>query len=138
MFMNSNRETESVVINTNTTVSSDVTITATSIPVTSGAVLYNATPDQLGAVWIGNERITYTHIDNDTLINCTRGTGGTCQTEHLSGATVYEAGPTVRIPALDELQDYGQQLLPAFNDFGKSITDATNTSNEAKFVYQNG
>ena len=138
MFMNSNRETESVVINTNTTVSSDVTITATSIPVTSGAVLYNATPDQLGAVWIGNERITYTHIDNDTLINCTRGTGGTCQTAHLSGATVYEAGPTVRIPALDELQDYGQQLLPAFNDFGKSITDATNTSNEAKFVYQNG
>jgi hypothetical protein len=138
MFMDSNRETEAVVINVNTTLSGDITLTDTSIPVTSGSVLYNATPDQLGVIWIGNERITYTHIDNDTLINCTRGTGGTCSTAHSNGDTVYESGPTVRIPALDELQDYGQQLLPAFNDFGKSITDATSTSSEAKFVYDNG
>jgi hypothetical protein len=100
--------------------------------------LYTATPDQLGAVWIGNERITYTHIENDTLINCTRGTGGTSITAHSNGDTVYEAGPPVRIPTLNELEDYGQQLLPAFNDFGKSITDASSTSSEAKFVYDNG
>jgi hypothetical protein len=143
MFVDSNRETEAVVINTNTTLSSDITATSTSIPVTSGSVLYNktlytATPDQLGAVWIGNERITYTHIENDTLINCTRGTGGTSITAHSNGDTVYEAGPPVRIPTLNELEDYGQQLLPAFNDFGKSITDASSTSSEAKFVYDNG
>ena len=143
MFVDSNRETEAVVINTNTTLSSDITATSTSIPVTSGSVLYNktlytATPDQLGAVWIGNERITYTHIENDTLINCTRGTGGTSITTHSNGDTVYEAGPPVRIPTLNELQDYGQQLLPAFNDFGKSITDASSASSEAKFVYDNG
>ena len=143
MFVDSNRETESVVINTNTTLSSDITATSTSIPVTSGAALYNktlytATPDQLGVVWIGNERITYTHIENDVLINCTRGTGGTGSTTHSNGDTVYEAGPPVRIPALDELQDYRQQLQPAFNDFGKSITDATSVSSEAKFVYDNG
>ena len=138
MFMDSNRETQAVVINVNTTLSSDITLTDTSIPVTSGSVLYNATPDQLGAVWIGNERVTYTHIDNDILINCTRGTGGTCSTAHSSGDSVYESGPTVRIPVLDELQDYGQQLRPAFNDFGKSVTDVTSTSSEAKFVYDNG
>jgi hypothetical protein len=36
------------------------------------------------------------------------------------------------------LRNYGQNLRPAFNDFGKSITDATSTSPEAQFVYTNG
>jgi hypothetical protein len=75
---------------------------------------------------------------NNTLMNCTRGTGGTSITTHTSGDTVYEGGPVARIPTKQFIQQYGDNLRPAYNDFGKSVTDNTSTSPEAVFVNTNG
>ena len=138
MFINSNRETEAVVINTNTTLASDVSATATAIEVANGSVLDQNVANGLGVVYINNERITYSHILNNTLMNCTRGTGGTSITTHTSGDTVYEGGPVARIPTKQFIQQYGDNLRPAYNDFGKSVTDNTSTSPEAVFVNTNG
>ena len=137
MFTNSNRETEYYVINQSTTISADIDWDTTEIPVTDPTVLHDGNSGH-GVIWIGNERITYTHVHDSALMNCTRGTGGTSATAHTSGAEVYSAAPDLKVNTPKYIQQYGQQLRPAFNDFGKSITDPTSESSEAVFVYQNG
>ena len=143
LFTNSNRETEAAVINISTSVSANVGVTDDQIAVTDATVLYQSAPangvgDVRGVVWINNERITYTHVHDGKLMNCVRGTGGTSVSEHTIGDTVYDGGPGVQIPMLTYIQQYGQSLRPAFNDFGKSLTNATSTSDDAVFVYRNG
>ena len=137
MFTDSNQETEYFVINQNTSISADIDWDDTEIAVDDASVLHDGTSGP-GVVWINNERITYTHVHDGTLMNCTRGTGGTSATDHTLGDSAYSAAPNLKVPTHKYIQQYGQQLRPAFNDFGKSITDPANTSSEAVFVYQNG
>ena len=138
IFYDSDGNNEASVVNISTTLSADITYDESTIEVTDASVIVAPTVGQRGVIWIGNERITYTHKEGNKLHNCARGTGNTAKVAHTSGTTVYEAGITTRVHMHPRLEDYGQHLRPAFNDFGKSITDATSTSAEAQFVYTNG
>lgn len=131
MFMGSSHD-EASVINVNTTLSAGISSEENSIPVISGAVLWQPIATKKGVVWINNERIEYTHIENNVLLNCVRGSGGTSNAPHLISDVVYEGGTPHLIPS------YDNTLRPAFNDFGKSIVDGTSVSPEAVFVKQNG
>lgn len=138
MFYGRNNMYEAAVINTQTTLTSGIDSTTTEIPVANGSLLWTPTLTKNGVVWIGSERIEYTHIFDNTLYNCVRGTGGTSAQDHASTDIVYEGGTPSIIPTQKRLVNYGDNLRPAFNDFGKSITDATSVSPEAVFVYDNG
>lgn len=140
LFLGDQREYEGTVICPATTLAADITHDATTIEVADATQLVNTDSNGnaiLGVMWIGAEQITYTNINGNTLYNVTRGVGGTPQIAHTTGAVVYEGGDTVRIPLLPDLDNYQNQLRMAFNDFGKSITDNTSTSLEARFVYDN-
>jgi hypothetical protein len=137
-MLTSNQEYEANVINANTTLSANVAWNDDTVEVADATQLVMPVPGQRGVIFVNNERITYTHAVGNTLMNCARGTGGTSKFTHTSGDTVYESGITTRIHMHPRLEDYGQHLRPAFNDFGKSITDSTSTSPEAQFVYTNG
>jgi hypothetical protein len=89
-------------------------------------------------VWINGELIEFSNIENNTLIGCIRGIGGTSNRRHSGGDTVYLAGWETIIPAQSNISDYGDHITPAYNDFGKSITDNTSASIEAKFIWDNG
>ena len=138
MFYDSDGNNEATVVNSSTTLATNVAWNDDTIEVTDATQLVEPTPGQRGVVIVGNERVTYTHIVGNTLYNCARGTGNTAKVAHTAGDTVFEAGATTRIHMHPRLRNYGQNLRPAFNDFGKSITDATSTSPEAQFVYTNG
>ena len=138
IMLTSNQEYEANVINANTTLSANVAWNDDTVEVADATQLVMPVPGQRGVIFVNNERITYTHAVGNTLMNCARGTGGTSKFTHTSGDTVYESGITTRIHMHPRLEDYGQHLRPAFNDFGKSITDSTSTSPEAQFVYTNG
>lgn len=66
-----------------TTLSADITATASSITLTS----VTGFPAS-GTIQIDNEQITYTAISTLTLTGCTRGANQTVAAVHLSGATV--------------------------------------------------
>lgn len=138
MFFGANGMYEATVISTQTTLASAITKDDTVIPVVDGSLLWNPTAQENGVVWIDNERIEYTHVDNNKLMNCVRHAGGTSNQAHDAGTAVFEGGHPLRIPTHNVLSGYGDDLRLAFNDFGKSITDNTSVSPEAVFVYQNG
>ena len=121
-----------IVDNKKTVLASDITATATDIPVTNASVLDQPTittghgaPNRNGVVWIGTERIEYGAIDDnsDTLKFCVRGTLGTGQKAHTSGDTVINSGNTTKIPALEKFSHYGDNLRMAYNDSGITLAD---------------
>ena len=126
-------EVSNVIVDTKKTVlASDVTATATDIPVANASVLDQPTittghgaPNRNGVVWIGTERIEYGAIDDnaDTLKFCVRGTLGTGQKAHTSGDTVINSGNTTKIPALEKFSHYGDNLRMAYNDSGITLAD---------------
>lgn len=70
--------------NTTTTLSAAVSESATTIPVTSGAV-FNAVG---GVALVGAERILYASVSGNSLVGCTRGFAGTTARPQASGATI--------------------------------------------------
>lgn len=93
--------------NTTTTTSAAVSETATTIPVTSGAI-FNSIG---GVALIGSERILYAGVSGNNLIGCTRGFANTILRPYANGTTVtpdsiaisdtslYAPSGTVRISA---------------------------------------
>jgi hypothetical protein len=72
----------------NTFLSQALTSSATSVPLLNG-LSYPAT----GVVQIGSEKIAYTAISNNTLLNCTRGYDSTTAASHVAYAAV-----TLQVP----------------------------------------
>ena len=125
-------ESIAIVNSAKTTLNGAITASATSIVVTSGAVLNSSvSADNRGVVWIDNERIEYDAIDGNTLMYCTRGTRGTGDVVHSNGATVIDGGHKYRIPTLDNFVDYGNGLRMAYNDTGVSLSTAGITPEHA-------
>jgi hypothetical protein len=135
MFFDGNGKYAAYVVNVNTTLANSILYSDTEIEVVDGSVLWNPPAHLMGTVWLNEERINYTHISNNILHNCVRGSGGTAPNGHSAGDVVYESGLPYKIPS--DIT-YSSPNRPAFNDYGKSITDPTSTSIEAQFVYQNG
>ena len=109
-----------------------ITASATTIEVTDGAVLTQlVTADNKGVVWIDKERIEYDGIDGNTLLYCTRGTRGTGDVAHETGAVVLDGGYLYRVPILDNFVDYGNGLRMAYNDTGVSLSTAGITPEHA-------
>ena len=122
-------EVSNVIVDTKKTVpASDVTATATDIPVTNASVLDQPTittghgaPNRNGVVWIGTERIEYGAIDDNRYAEVrVRGTLGTGQKAHTSGDTVNNSGNTTKI-ALEKSSHYGDNLRMAYNDSGITL-----------------
>jgi hypothetical protein len=125
-------ESIAIVNSAKTTLNGAITASATSIVVTSGALLNSSvSADNKGVVWIDNERIEYDAIDGNTLMYCTRGTRGTGDVAHSSGAIVIDGGHKYRIPTLDNFVDYGDGLRMAYNDTGVSLSTAGITPEHA-------
>lgn len=131
-------ESIAIVNSAKTTLNGAITASATSIVVTNGAVLNSSvSADNKGVVWIDNERIEYDAIDGNTLLYCTRGTRGTGDVAHSSGATVIDGGHKYRIPTLDNFVDYGDGLRLAYNDSGVSLS-TTGITPEHAFIRNAG
>ena len=134
MFMDNRGRFESSIIKLTAEIASDVSSTDTSIELTDTSMFTGGHSQ----VWINGELIEFSNIENNTLIGCIRGIGGTSNRRHSGGDTVYLAGWETIIPAQSNISDYGDHITPAYNDFGKSITDNTSASIEAKFIWDNG
>ena len=131
-------EESTVVVDTaKTTLSSNLSASATTISVASAAALTTPIESQVGVVWIDNERIEYRAIEGNTLRYCTRGTLGTSATTHTSGATVTDASWVYKIPTLEHFIDYGNGLGFAYNDTGISLS-ATGTTPMHIFIRNAG
>ena len=121
-----------------TTLSSSITATDTTIPVTNRNAFSNqpnSNAQELGVAYINGERITYHSVDEDSsaLIYCTRGTLGTSARAHDSGDTIQNSGPSTRIPTLEKFSHYGDNLRMAYNDSGTSLS-AAGISPEHAFI----
>ena len=131
-------ESIAIVDTAKTTLNGALTASATSIVVTSGAALNSVvSAENKGVVWIDNERIEYDAIDGNTLMYCTRGTRGTGDVAHNTGATVIDGGYLYRIPTLDNFVDYGNGLRMAYNDTGVSLS-TTGITPEHAFIRNAG
>ncbi len=125
-----------------TTTTASVTGLDTTIPVADATVLDNPNTvfgvgEVPGVVYINGERIEYSAVSGNNLLYCTRGTLGTAQKAHNSGATVVNSGATTRIPILEKFSDYGDNLRMAYNDSGVSLS-AAGISPEHAFIRNAG
>lgn len=89
-----------------------------------------------GAVYLGHERIEYKAVDliNGKLLFCTRGAKGTAIISHNSGGECIDAGPDLEIPTHRQFHQFGDTLLPAYNDSGASLGSGAGVGVEAKFI----
>ena len=139
----------SYIDNTGTTPA--ITATATSIPLVNATSYVSAItyPDS-GTVTIDSEDISYTGVNNNTLLNCVRGVNGTIAASHLSYSKVqynilnqimfHETGPDdgaqaelIPIPSYLESSDFdiedGQnfgfmwRMLPDITFRGSTVTN---------------
>ena len=88
---------------TSVTLSSTITSTDTTIPVSSTLGLTTT-----GFIKIDSETIGYTNVDGNSLINCSRGQNGTTAASHTSGAAIFVQNlPCINVwPAPNSGGDY--------------------------------
>lgn len=89
-----------------------------------------------GAIWIEDERITYSGVTATDFTGCTRGTGGTTAIAHLSNTTIYQDIGGVPGHAIDG--NHAVHVIDA-NEYEIVITTAatiTETVGNALFAYE--
>ena len=102
------RKYEAIINTKKTTLTSAITATATSIPVTSASAVKET--GNTGTIVIGSERITFTGVSTNTLTGCTRGVDGTTPQAHANSASVVKAGTDMNLTLATDPLGY-----PAFN-----------------------
>ena len=114
------------------------TTTASTVSATAGLIEVSSTTafNAPGLAYIGNEIVRYVAVDaSNNLVISKRGVNGTPITEHASGATIIDA--SAEIPALD-VRNYGNTLLPMYNDSGTSLATGTGTRIETQVIRSAG
>jgi hypothetical protein len=114
-----------------TTLTSNISDSVTTIPITSGTGFDTYSGNTEYAV-IGNEIISYTHYSGGNLLGVTRGIGGTTAASHSSGDTVEETDSTFRNG--DRIRNAARFGLLAFDWLYNSMTTQQRSDFQAKII----
>lgn len=131
MHYNAFGDEESSVIVPFNSLAEDITAETTEIKLTAEI------PTVAGIVWIGHEQVAYTHVVNNTLMNAKRGYNNTSEQSHAAGTIVYKGGPTVKLNVVTPFRLNGDDLTPAYNQFGSSIVTDTPPNNVISDINRN-
>ena len=101
----------------------NVTATTDFIKLNSVDTLPDATVESPSAVWIGNERISYTVKTTEGITGLTRATNGTSLLEHNAATLVYPESEETLLPVSEH---FGQVTSQFFADAGSSLEASDN------------